>query len=226
MRGLSQNKRLWLAAGATVAIVTVLVGWFGVIQPELSAASATRDLVDSTQLQNTVLEAKNGRLKALNDAAELRAGLVGALAELPSDGGVPAFTRQLSAQATATSVELTSVIVGAPTPFAAESGANADTGDTTDTGTTSTSDASPDALVQMTISVTAIGAGKDLQAFVREVQQTGPRRALVTESQLTQSEDGKRGIDGRSTLTLTLNIFAAPLSPVDRAALEKLLSHE
>ncbi len=217
--GPSQDKRLWFAGGATLAVVLVLIGWFGLIQPELSAASATRELTHAARLQNAVLEAKNAELKAQNDAPALRAGLVSALAELPSDGGLPAFTRQLSAQATATSVVLSSVVVGMATPVAGTS--DDPTGDDG-----STSDAEPDALVQLTISVTATGLGPDLQAFVREVQVTGPRRALVTESQLTPLGDSRGGgVEGPSTLNLTLDIFAAPLSPDDQAALEKLLSN-
>ena len=39
----------------------------------------------------------------------------------------------------------------------------------------------------MTITVAATGLGADLQAFLREIQVTGPRRALVTASQLTRT---------------------------------------
>ena len=231
--GLGRDKRLWLAGGATLAVVLVLIGWFEIIQPELSAASATRETTETAQLQNAVLEAKNAELKAQNDAPALRAGLVSALAELPSDGGLPDFTRQLSAQATATSVVLSSVVVGAATPVAGTGGdasgkdiaGNDGTIDSGGSDDGSTSDAEPDALVQLTISVTATGLGPDLQAFLREVQVTGPRRALVTESQLTPL-DGTKGVaGGPSTLNLTLDIFAAPLSPDDQAALEKLLSN-
>lgn len=227
--GLGQDKRLWLAGGVTLAAVLVLLGWFGLIQPELTTASAAREVAEAARLQNTALEAKNAELKAQNDAPALRAGLASALAQLPSDGALPAFTRQLSAQASATSVVLNSVVVGVATPVAGTS--DDESGDETiaDSGTAddgSAPDAEPDALVQLTISVAATGLGPDLQAFVREVQLTGPRRALLTESQLTPLDDSKGGIDGPSTLNLTLDIFAAPLSPADQVALEELLSSE
>src|SRR6478752_3149796 len=109
-----QSKRLWLGGGAVVAVVIVLIGWFGVIGPELSAAAATRDQADSARMQNVTLQAKNTKLKAQNDdVATLRASLANALAALPSDGGLPEFTRQISAQATSTSVVLTSIVVAA-----------------------------------------------------------------------------------------------------------------
>ena len=60
----AQDKRLWLGGGAVLAVLIVLIGWFVVIDPELSAASSTRDQADSAQLQNMVLEAKNSTLKA------------------------------------------------------------------------------------------------------------------------------------------------------------------
>src|SRR5664279_364583 len=141
MSARAQNKRLWLGGGAVMAVLIVLIGWFGVIHPQLSAASSTQDQADSVRMQNIVLQAKNTKLKVQNDnVAALRASLAAALAELPSDGGLPALTRQLSAQATANSVVLTSVIVGTATPV---DGAVAATGTTPDTGTTTTTGAAP-----------------------------------------------------------------------------------
>jgi len=225
MSARAQNKRLWLGGGAVVAVLIVLIGWFGVINPQLSAASSTQDQADSVRMQNIVLQAKNTKLKVQNDnVAALRASLAAALAELPSDGGLPALTRQLSAQATANSVVLTSVIVGTATPV---DGAVAATGTTPDTGTTTTTGATPapsTGLVQITITVAATGLGSNELAFLRAIQVTGPRRALVTASQLAPSGgSAAAGIDGPCTLTLTLNIFSAPLSPTAQAALEKLL---
>jgi hypothetical protein len=167
------------------------------------------------------LEAKNSRLEEQNnDAAALRAGLAAALAELPTDGGLPEFTRQLSAQATATSVVLSSVVVGTAIPVQ-DTGGTAVPGTTTDAVTTATPSSG---LVQMTVSLAATGLAADLQAFLHEIQVTGPRRALVTSTQLTPSSDDPIGIDGPCTLNLTLNIFSAPVSATDQAALDKLLS--
>ena len=112
MRAHAQDKRLWLGGGAIAAVLIVLLGWFFVINPQLSAASSIRDQADSARQQNTVLQTNNDRLKIENDnAAVLRAGLSAALAELPHDSGLPEFTRQLSAQATANSIALSSVVV-------------------------------------------------------------------------------------------------------------------
>lgn len=230
MKARIQSKRLWLAGGAVLAVVIVLIGWFGVIGPELSAAAATRDQAETAQMQNVSLQAKNAKLKAQNDdVAALRQSLADALAALPSDGGLPEFTRQVSAQATSTSTVLTSIVVGpaAPVtqPAVATASGNTDAG-TTATSTAPTSDAAA-GLLQMEVTLTATGLGPDLQAFLNEIQTTGPRRALVNAVQLVPvGETGGSGgdIKGSSTLNLSLIIFTAPLTPDAQAALEKLLS--
>ncbi len=221
----SQDKRLWLGGGAVVGVVILLIGWFGVIQPELTAASAIRDQSESARTQNIALQANNARLKENNnDAGALRAGLSAALAQLPSDGGLSAFTRQLSAQATAASVSLTSVVVGAATPVTESAAATTPEAGTTTTTTTAAAATPSTGLVQIPITVTATGLGRHDLAFLRAIQWSGPRRALVTASQLSPSGAAAAGINGPCTLSLTLTIFSAPLSPTAQAALEKLLS--
>ena len=141
MSARTQDRRLWLGGGIVLSVLIVLVGWFGMINPELSAAASTQDQTESAQTQNIALQAKNSRLKDQNDnVAALRAGLAAALAELPSDDGLPAFTRQISAQATATSVFLNSIVVGAATPVAA---AVTESGNTSEAETTATAGAAP-----------------------------------------------------------------------------------
>ena len=46
MSARAQDKRLWLGGGAVAAVLIVLIGWFVVIDPELSAATATREQAD------------------------------------------------------------------------------------------------------------------------------------------------------------------------------------
>ncbi len=236
MRGRSQDKRWWFGGGAALGVVILVVGWFAAVHPELSEASATRVQTAAAAAQNVALQAKNGTLKEQNDdAGALRAGLSAALDQLPSDGGLPAFTRQLSAQATAASVRLTSVVVGGATPVVATTAAPQTASSAPETTAASSAPAtttapagaatSPSGLVQMTITVVASGLGRQNLAFLRAIQWTGPRRALVTAVQLVPSGSAAAtGIDGTSTMTLTLTIFSAPLSPTAQAALEKLLS--
>ena len=43
MKARTQDKRLWLGGGAVLAVLIVMIGWFGVIGPELSAAASTTE---------------------------------------------------------------------------------------------------------------------------------------------------------------------------------------
>jgi Tfp pilus assembly protein PilV len=234
MTGRLQDRRLWLGGGAVIAVLILVVAWFGFINPQLTSTASLRDQTDSAQQQNNVLQSKNNKLKKENDdVATLRAGLAAALAALPSDGGLPAFTRQLSAQATANSVTLTSVIVGAVTPVAGAAGAAAPAAATDASSAAPAPAAAPagvtplastSSLVQIPVSLVASGLGKNDIAFLKAIQVTGPRRALVTASQLAPSGGAATGIDGPCTLTLTLTVFSAPLTPDAQAALQKLLT--
>lgn len=234
LTGFGQDKRVWLGSGALLAVLILLAGWFMVVHPQLSAASAAREQTVSADQQNQSLQKRNDDLKAKNgDQGALQAGLAAALAQLPSDGALPAFTRQLSAQATTAGVVLTSVIVGAATPVAAAGAASPTTAAAADpsvagsaAGTAAAAvPATATGLVQMTITINATGLGRRDLAFLRAIQWTGPRRALVSAVQLAPAGgDSKAGIDGQYTLTVTLTIFSAPLSPSAQADLEKLLS--
>ena len=110
----AQDKRVWLAGGAAVAVLIVAVGWLAVISPQLSSAKALDAQADSARAQNGVLAAKVATLKRQNDnVGQLRTSLRSALAALPFDSGLPTFTRQLADQATESKVALSSITVGA-----------------------------------------------------------------------------------------------------------------
>ena len=245
MPTLGDNRRMWLGGGALVAALILLAGWFLVIHPELSAASSNREQTTAADKQNQVLQNRNDDLAAKNgDKGALQAGLSAAMAQLPSDGALPAFTRQLSAQASAAGVVLTSVIIGAAAPVPAAAGAapaaGAGAGAAPATGAAPTTTAAPvspaagagtaaaasapTGLVQMVVTVNATGLGRHDLAFLRAIQWNGPRRALVTNVQLAPtSGTGSTGIDGSCNLSLTLTIFSAPLSPSAQADLDRLL---
>jgi hypothetical protein len=211
-RARAQDRRLWLGGSAVAAVLIVLFGWFLVIDPELSAGSSTREEAASARGQNVALEAKNAKLKAENDdVTSLRAGLAAAVAELPFDSGLPEFTRQLSAQATANSVVLTSVVVASSVPVGDETGAT--TPDATATTT------SPTGLVAIPITAVAVGPCSGQVEFLKAIQVAGPRRALVNDVQLAQVT-----AEAPCDLTVQLTIFSAPLSPTEQAVLESLLS--
>ena len=208
----AQDKRVWLGGGALAAVLIGVVGWFGVISPQLSAASSLRDQSDSARAQNSVLESKIAKLKKQNDnVGKLTASLRAALAALPFDSGLPAFTRQLSSQATKNRIVLTSLTVGSGSVTTGTGVATTPT-----TGTTAT------ALVAIPVTLASTGSGPNQLAFLRAIQVDGPRRALVTSTQLTPATG--TSLDGSSTMTTQITVFSAPLTAQARAQLVKLLS--
>lgn len=218
--GTYNRKRVWLGGGLLLVVVILALGWFVVVSPVLTETASTRDQIESVRLQNSALAAKNASLKAANDdVAALRDSLAAALAELPADSGLPSFTRQLSGQATAHSVVLTSVVVGAAGTVTPAAPVAAVDGTTTTPAGTST-----DGLMQIAVTVTASGLGGDLVGFLSDIQISGPRRALVTSTQLAPTDSAVTGPDAPSTLSLSLTVFSAPMTDDERAALEKLLS--
>ena len=101
------DPRTWLIGGVVTALLVVLLGWLILIGPELRIKVAS-------------LKAKSA--KSDQYAATLRQ----AEAALPYDSGLPAFTRQLNAEALAAGVDLGSLVVSGVTPV-----------ETTTTGTAS-----------------------------------------------------------------------------------------
>jgi hypothetical protein len=245
----AQDKRVWLAGGAAVALLILAVGWIAVINPQLSSTSAVRGQADSARAQNAALTATVAKLKRQNDnVGQLKATLRAALAGLPFDTGLPAFTLQLADQATRTRVSLSSITVGSATATTT-AGTTTTAGATTSTGTTTsttpattagtgapastapapaaTAPAAGSATAVMSIPITLLSKGTSAHqlAFLKAIQVAGPRRALVLSTILTGAgTSGQPSIDTSSTMTIQLSIFSAPLDAAGRATLTKLLS--
>jgi hypothetical protein len=230
-----QDKRVWLAGGAALALIILAVGWVAVINPQLTSASTVRDQADSARAQNAVLTAKVAKLKRQNDnVGRLKATLRAALAGLPFDTGLPAFTRQLADQATQTRVTLSSITVGsaaatttAGTTTSTTPATTAGTGAPAPTAPAPTAPAAGSATAVMAIPITLLSKGTSAQqlAFLKAIQVGGPRRALVISTILTgTATGGQPSIDTSSTMTIQLSIFSAPLDAAGRATLTKLLS--
>ena len=215
MSARTEDRRIWLGGGAILAVAILVLGWFVVVNPQLTTASSTRDEIESVRTQNLVLEAKNAKLKAQNDdVASLRDTLAAAVAQLPFDSGLPEFTRQVSAQATENSVALASIVVGAAAAVAGTTTSDTATATPTSTG-----------LVGIPVTLVATGTNAGQLAFLTALQVTGPRRALISSAQLAPVGGNEAaGADAQLTMTIQLTVFSAPLSPTAQEALQKLLS--
>jgi hypothetical protein len=231
-----QDKRIWLAGGAAAALIIVAIGWVAVISPQLSSTNSVRSQTDAARAQNTVLAAAVAKLKRQNDnVGQLKTSLRAALAGLPFDTGLPTFTRQLAGQATKTRVTLSSITVGP-----ASSTTTAATASTTPATTAGTGAPAPTAVPTaapptpagaatsvMAIPITLLSKGTNAQqmAFLKAIQVTGPRRALVSSAILAGNATvGQPSANASSTMTTQLSIYTAPLDAAGRAALAKLLS--
>jgi hypothetical protein len=220
-----QDRRYLLAGGVAVAVLIAAIGWLGVISPQLSKASALRGEAANVEQQNSVLGGKVKKLKDQNaNIDSLTTALQNALDALPYDSGLPAFTRQLSRQAQQHQIVVTSIAVASITAAAI-----ADPGPTTATspGTSAggTPAVAPGRLLAIPITLVSTGSLPHQLAFLTAIQSAGPRRALVTSTQLTPSSGSViASLDASCTMTTQLTVFTAALSPQAQAQLEKLLS--
>jgi hypothetical protein len=208
-----QDRRVWLGAGVLGTVVIVAAAWLLVIGPQRSAVETLRSDTEAVELSNATLTTKTATLRQQAEGRdELTASLRGALAQLPSEDDLPEFSRQLARQAKERDVSVTGIVVGSATaPGTATDAAAAGAG----TGAV--------APTVRAIPVTVVSTGPALQQlyFLRDIQQVGPRRALVTSTSIVPL--GEAGIDTASTMTVQLTVFSAPLSDVTQAQLADVL---
>ncbi len=200
-----QDKRTWTIGGSIAAAALVAAGWFLVIDPVRSDTADLRAQTAATAAQNDTLQAKVADLADRhNNVAGLAQELKQSLAQLPLDNGLPAFTRQLLRQAKANGVTLESVNVGSFANVTSTGGGQ---------------------LVSIAVTVNSIGPAARQLSFLHAIQVEGPRRALVTTTELATASDKAAGsVDGASKMTTGLTVFSAPRTAAERAQLEKLLS--
>lgn len=206
-----QDRRVWLGAGVFATVVLVAVAWLLVIAPQRSAVQTLHSDTDAVELSNATLAAQTAKLrKEAEGRDELAADLRAALAALPPEDDLPEFSRQLSRQALGRGVTLTGIVVGsATTPGTAADPAAAGT-----SGVPATVRAIP-------VTVTSTGAALQQLYFLRDIQEIGPRRALVTSTSIVPVTEG--AIDAASTMTVQLTVFSASLSDAAQAQLADAL---
>ena len=227
-----QNKRFWLGGGAVAALLIVALGWFMFIGPEMSSASDLRNQAAAARQQNALLQLKVTSLqKKSTQLSRYTDSLKTALSALPFDSGLPAFTRQLSAQANSHQVSITSVVVGGITAIAAGAPVATTTDPASAAPTTSTTtppvgtNTAGGGLYSVAVTVQSSGTLARQLAFINDIRTAGPRRAMVNSAQLTPGVGAKESsIDAMVAFTTQLTVFSAPQPPAKIAALTKLLS--
>jgi hypothetical protein len=212
-----QDRKIWLVAGVAATLVLVGAAWLLVIAPQRSAVATLRSDTEAVELSNATLAAKTAKLRQEAEGrAELTASLSQALAALPADDDLPEFSRQLSRQAQDRDVTLTGIVVGsATTPGTATDPAAAPGEGTTVVAPT---------VRAIPVTLTSTGSALQQLYFLRDIQEIGPRRALVTSTAIVPLGEG--AIDTASTLTVQLTVFSAPLSEATLAQLADVLADD
>lgn len=207
-----QDRRTWLGAGSALAVLLVAMSWFLVISPMRSDTASLQSQQTAAEQNNAQLSQELVALKARkDDLASLRADLKAAVDGLPTDSGLPELTRQVSRQAVTSGVAVQSITVGAVT--------SAVPGATTPGATPA------GRLFAIPVTITSAGTAKHQFAFLKALEQVGPRRVLVISTQIGPGPDSAAAaIDTSSTLTAVLRLFSAPLTPAGQAQLDRLIA--
>jgi len=206
----SQNSKLWLGLGVVLTLLMVVPTYLLVISPHRATTSGLETDTEAVAMQNTALAAKAAVLREKDEnRAELTQNLATALSELPWETKLPEFSRQLTRHASNRGVEVTGISIGssASTPGQPAEGANP-------------------ATTVRAIQVTVVTTGTALEQlfFLRDVQQIGPRRALVTTTSLVPTDTGT--IEESSTMTTQLVVFSAPVARETRDQLRDILAED
>ena len=214
------DRRVWLGGGVIAAVLIVVVSWLLLIGPELSSASQLRSQAASTDLQNTATQAKNAALaRQSRDISTLKSAFQRALEALPPDSGLPALTEEMARLAEQTGVHLSSINVGA----VAAAGSTSSTAVGADAGAPATK---ATGAAQYSIPVTVVSTGRFAQqaAFLKALE-NGPRRTLVTSTQVTAFGGSHvASVDGSTNVATQLTVFCAPMSRSQLAKLTKILA--
>jgi hypothetical protein len=225
----------WVGGTVVVALLLMVAGWFLLISPVLASAGETRLTAEDIEADNELARDRIETLKA--QFAELdasKATLADLQKQVPTTGQLAAYLRQVDEQAVAHSVAVTAVSPGTPEVFApvaaAPAAAPATDGTATDgTGTDgATADAAtstaavapgpsaPGGLVDVPVTMTAVGSYANVLAWIQGMQEQTDRLLLVTSITGTAQDDTAAGggkpptAVGDVELTLTGYLYVLP----------------
>lgn len=264
-------SRPWIIGGLLLCVVMAAVTWFFFAGPQLDDRSATEQQVSDAELQNSVLQQRIDKLRRDSQhVGDMRKKLEAERAGLPVDHQMDTFTEQLTRQAKAAGVVLTSITPGQPTLVALPAGAggagsgagagagsgSAGSGGSGPIGAADSAAASADAsataadqaaqttesapppapknagpagqLYSITVNVVGNGTMTAQRELLSLIEKAGPRRALVTSASFAPASGATAGAPAAAgptdastlwTMTATLQIFVAPQSPDQQAAI-------
>lgn len=221
MNARTNTERLWLLAGIVGALAVLALGWLVFISPQLSDASSLHAQRDDIDTQNIQLEGRIQRLRGAN-MDSLRKELANAREALPSDSGLPDFTRQLAAEAAASLVKVTSITAGAPTLATASAPAAATAGSDSTPAAPRTTTGAAGNIFAIPVTIIVSGTPAHIQTLLHKIQSDGPRRALVVSAILTPSTGSPTGLQTGAQMTVQTQIFVAPQDPAAEAELDRL----
>jgi Tfp pilus assembly protein PilO len=210
------DVRVWIAGSVGIALVVALLGWFMFIGPTLSDSSSLRQ-------QTATAEQANGRLRAdIATLQEQRTGLptlvnklTQARLQLPVTDALPLFARSTNAHARASHIALTSMTVGLVTPVDASGGLATPTAQTNPAGH----------LFAIPVTIVSTGRYDNQVRFLAGLQRLGPRVALVTGVRFAPTDQATLpDLDQLSSLTTSMSVFVAPLTPQQNEQLAKQLA--
>lgn len=178
--------RLWIILGVLIAGVLTAVTYFFVVDRTSNDTEELTLQTESAQEQVVILRKRIAELKeAKKNEAKLTATRDGYRDALPATSGVPAFLRQLQASGTDVDVDVSGLTVGAPEEEKAVPGVWA-----------------------LSIQLTADGTAAHLDGFLRQLQGSDQKRAVLIEAaNLGAGETGKADA---LRLSLGIKAFVAP----------------
>jgi len=220
-----KNEKMWIAGGAISALALAGALWTFVVSPQLDDVDSLHSQTSDAQLQNVTLQSNVAKLQQqYAHIGEVKQQLAKVQAQLPSTSGLSELTAQLTAQASAHHVSITQLTAAVPALVAPPSASNGAAAPSAPSASSTAAVAAPGAAVNpagqlysIPISVAVTGSQADELAFARDVQQQGPRSALVS-GVVVQNGSGAGTSGGKgSQLTIQMNVYVAPVAPAAAA---------
>ncbi len=179
---MGRADHLWMVIGVFMTALLIAVTYFGVVSTTRADTAELREATEAAQDRTFALRKRVALLaeeaKSQNKLAAQRNTYREAL---PSGSGVPAFLRQLQASGTELDVDVSGITVGAPAEEKSVPG-----------------------VWSIPIQLTAAGDPENLSDFLRELQGSDQKRAVLIETASLKIEEKQTQLD------LSVNAFVAP----------------